>query len=907
MSNDNDKTHGNPSESSSYSAMPQKVSNAQRIHEDRAGILGNQAPAFSSNQNPDEIQAGQQPFRSEIPSGALPPIDNVNAIWGECEPKAPEIAESRTGPIQQETTGENLQPLIDRNRRWEMIVSVPLPERILQLLPAQRRFAVNPPGAEVETSALQAAFGLNLPGIATALLLRQKKSGTGVLGFEPDGGTLLVTYCKTDAQWYTDFAQHWQQRPSQEKDEKDRHQARLAQQYVDGNQAAIDEWNEFYCSIAAQFATSEQQQALEDFALQLENELLVEGLNPDQAHRHRSEAKAVDLETQIGGKLSVQATQGIFLDSLFWTYRQVQEICYFKRSLTPEELENLTLLFADSLDGSVPGLPLAVREQVEQWAASEYKFITGQDPENPVGVLWNTLRNAALMQTNPDIWNQTLTGASAPQIQSQVAVRQRAQNLSIQASSTSTEAESGRLETEYTEKDIVSTDSVSNRVISEFRQALIAAAIARLQASKVRLNSQSRSYTQDLSPDSRRWIELRSLSQQDQRLAQRKIQLEQEFASLEKENAEIHLFLKDSNVETPDKAKKPDPNCRKRIEEIHGQSEEIDLQIKLIEKTRTAMRSQFPAVGAVDTANIASSPNTQQTNEAISETLSKGFSDVRYLIDDLQERISQDTEPAMQLNESNLATLNRLEIGSTQEIEDPVQQVILDCLASEILKDRDGKWNEPFGCGNSTVGEMVKTVLTPTAIALLGMLESTTALEEKKMNDSSDSTTDEVIAKIISMNQAIESANSAVPETVRVNLVLGCGNILLSGLDAGLSSGEIETLSRLPILQSIAGSLSSADMTLLMRGLKAGLNGQMTAGLAAIRPLQQKLLDVHNDLTWLIRQAGKGGDMVYNAEGQGFQRSRPMEFVADRLELLQDRLGASKMLNSVSSTNCLKL
>ncbi len=848
MSNGIDNTHGH----SSWHDSPlerQQVSNAQAQREqtdtdDANSIWENDKPAFSEKLSDkiqsDETQREQKPFEPELLEDTLEPIEDADRIWDFQNPDCSGLTESSKERIQPSSPDEKLrdhQHPIDQNCFWGCIANVPSSANILTLPSEQHRAAINPLGTELYTAALQQAFGLNSATAAIALVLRQGKSGTGVLGLNPDGTAYQVNYCRKDTQWYLAFVQHWQDRKNHSKEEKERQQACLSQQYVEQNQEAINEWNEFYSNIATQFLSAEQQQALEDFIRQLSQEPSWNELTPNQAHQERSMAKATDIETQIDGQLSAPAKRGIFLDSLFWAYRQVQEIRYFKRSLTLEERNNLDLLFADQPDppdDSLLILPPADRAEIDQWADTEYKHIAGQDRANPAGELWKTLQRAALMQKYPNVWNQVLAGSPAQRIAQEVkpgrTVEPQEESLSAHDSSTS--------------------EATTDQELEDLQQERVSAAIARLQANKVRINGQARSYKKDLSANSRPWIELRSLSQLDWRLAQRHLQLEHQLASLAQENAEIDLLRKDSNAETPNPANRPSLSAQMRGEEIQAQSKEIDAQVKLLAKTRRVMRCHFPALEMIDTVKVAQAPNTPQINEDILGTLSTGFGDVRYAVDEFQEQIAQDPKQAVRL----------------------------------------------------TTEEMTETVLVPPAIALLEEIE---ALETKNDFLSSE-IPDPTVASAL-LNQAEATINPIFSETVRSNLVLGQGNILLAGLDARLSAVEIEALGELPILQGFAGSLSATDMTFLMRGLKAGLDGKMTEGLAAIRPLKQKLSEVHQDLTWLIRQAGKGGDMVYNAEGKGFQRSQPIEFIADRLELLQDRLGLRKILDWVCNSTCLDL
>jgi hypothetical protein len=846
MSNDPGHTHEPSSWHEPRSNSPQRVSEAQWTQEDAEDVnvlwesykptLAEEPSTeipfneiqFNEIQS-DETQQEQDTYPSALLRENLESSEDANCIWDFQKPEFLGPAESKKAPDQSSSLAEIPQHPTSQNWLWGRIVNIPPPADILSLPLDQRHAALNPLGAKLSTAALQQAFRLNSATSAIALGLRQEKSGTGVLGLDPNGTVYRANYCRKDVQWYIEFAQYWQDRKNYSKEEKDKQQAHLVQLYIDQKPEAIDEWNEFYNNIATQFISPEQQQALQDFILQLKRESLWEGLTADQAHQDRATAKATDLETQIDGKLSVQAKQGIFLDSLFWAYRQVQEIRYFKRSLTSKERNNLDLLFSaqpDPPDDSRSILSSAVSGEIAQWANAEYQNITGHEQANPAGELWKTLQSAALMNLYPNIWNQVLAGIPVQKMQLDLTLEGQEENLSLQSSSTQ-------------------EDITTDREHEALQRQQVDATSAKLQANKVRFNSQARSYTQDLSPSSRPWIELRSLSQQDQRLAQRHSQLEHQFEDLAKENAEIYLLVNDSNAETPSEAKRLGPSAQERTEAIQAQSEEILAQIELIEKTRRFMMCQFPALGMIDTWKVSQAANTPQINEEILDTLSQGFSNIRYTIDDLQEQIAQDPSQVMHL----------------------------------------------------TAGEMVEIVLAPMAIALL---EGVAALETA--NDILTLATSDPTTKAAQLNQAEATVHLMFSETLRSNLVLGQGNILLAGLDAGLSAVEIETLGRLPILQGFAGSLSATDMTLLMRGLKAGLDGQMTAGLAAIRPLKQKLLDVHQDLTWLIRQAGKGGDMVYNAERQGFQRSQPIEFIVDRLELLQDRLGLGKILDWVCNS-----
>jgi A nuclease family of the HNH/ENDO VII superfamily with conserved AHH len=430
--------------------------------------------------------------------------------------------------------------------------------------------------------------------------------------------------------------------------------------------------------------------------------------------------------------------------------------------------------------------------------------------------------------------------------------------------------------------------------VAGFQRELVDTATQRLQANKARLNTQQKSYAHDLSPNSPRWSELRQLSQQDQHLAQKKQRLNEQAAALqEKHRPGANLAPGDTRAEFMNDMEVRDPTVRAQIDELNA-------QIKMIEQTRTAMKAQTPALAVIDTAKVAHAPNTQQNNQAIFKDISKGFGDINHGIDTLQAQIVQDPSKALQLDDVKAATLRKLGIDPKQKTHDPKQQAVLDYLGKEEFKDNLIKWGGLAGTGALTVGAIVGTVLAPEAALPVWMMGGATVL------GAGTATYD--VLQLMTIDQGAQagqaggqSLTSTDPETARFNLTMGYGNLALSALDVGLTAKEAVAISKLPVMRGLAGSLSAEKLTDLMRGIKAGAQGRMSEGLAAIRKLKGKILpQAEQELTQMMRDAGSGGNIAHMADGRKVERSSLFEFMTQRLEGLGERLGMNQMADWVN-------
>jgi hypothetical protein len=130
---------------------------------------------------------------------------------------------------------------------------------------------------------------------------------------------------------------------------------------------------------------------------------------------------------------------------------------------------------------------------------------------------------------------------------------------------------------------------------------------------------------------------------------------------------------------------------------------------------------------------------------------------------------------------------------------------------------------------------------------------------------------------------------------------MGYGNLALSALDVGMTAKEAVAIAKLPVMRGLAGSLSAEKLTDLMRGIKAGAQGRMSEGLAAIRKLKGKITpEAEQSLMQMMRQAGSGGNMAHMADGRKVERSSLFDFMTQQLNRLGDHLGVNQMMDWVS-------
>jgi A nuclease family of the HNH/ENDO VII superfamily with conserved AHH len=430
--------------------------------------------------------------------------------------------------------------------------------------------------------------------------------------------------------------------------------------------------------------------------------------------------------------------------------------------------------------------------------------------------------------------------------------------------------------------------------VTGFQRELVNTATQRLQANKVRLNAQQKTYAKDLSSNSPRWSELRQLSQQDQILVQRQQQLNQQAAALQdKHRPGANLAPGDTRAEFLNDMEVRDPTVRAQIDELNA-------QIRVLQQSRDAMKAQVPALAVIDTAKVAHAPNTQQNNAAIFKDISKGFGDINHGIDTLQGQIAQDPNKALVLDDVKAATLHKMGIDPKQKNHTPQQQAVIDYLGKEEFKDNLIKWGGLAGAGALTVGAIIGAVLMPLSVIPAWMMGGATAL------GLGTATYD--VFQLITIDQGAQAGQaggqkltSVDPETARFNLTMGYGNLALSALDVGMTAKEAIALGKLPVMRGLAGSLSAEKLTDLMRGIKAAAQGHMSEALTAVRKLKGKISpEVEQELMQTMRSAGSGGNMAHMADGGKVERSSLFDHVTGRLKGLGDHLGVNQMMDWVS-------
>jgi hypothetical protein len=398
--------------------------------------------------------------------------------------------------------------------------------------------------------------------------------------------------------------------------------------------------------------------------------------------------------------------------------------------------------------------------------------------------------------------------------------------------------------------------------VTGFQRELVNTATQRLQANKVRLNAQQKTYAKDLSPNSPRWSELRQLSQQDQILVHKQQQLNQQAAALQdKHRPGANLAPGDTRAEFLNDMEVKDPTVRAQIDELNA-------QIRVLQQSRDAMKAQVPALAVIDTARVAHAPNTPQNNQAILKDISKGFGDINHGIDTLQGQIAQDPNKALVLDDVKAATLHKMGIDPKQKNHTPQQQAVLDYLGKEEFKDNLIKWGGLAGAGALTVGAIIGAVLAPVSVIPAWLMGGATVLGA--------GTAAYDVLQLITIDQGAQAGQiggqkltSVDPETARFNLTMGYGNLALSALDVGLTAKEAIALAKLPVMRGLAGSLSAEKLTDLMRGIKAAAQGRMSEALTAIRKLKGKISpEVEAELMQTMRSAGSGGNVAHMADGR---------------------------------------
>jgi hypothetical protein len=354
-----------------------------------------------------------------------------------------------------------------------------------------------------------------------------------------------------------------------------------------------------------------------------------------------------------------------------------------------------------------------------------------------------------------------------------------------------------------------------------FKQKLSQNAQKRLQSNSNRLESDLKDYG-NLSPNNPKWQQLRQLSQQDQQLVGLNQRLNRQIGDLQMKDLRETPYLSpnimvDRNDIYPDGVVDP---------KIQAQIKQLEAQQNLIGVARRQMQAQYPALAVIDSAIVANSSNAQLLGK-----IGEGFGKIQFNIKDLSQQIQKDPSKALFLDDVVKGTLNGLQIDPNNPNQSATNKAIVDYLKGEQTKDNLIKWGGTILTGGLTIGAILVTMGTggaalPFALGLGGALTGfgTTAYEYREL------ATVDLAAQ---SQQGGTKLTSQDKDTARFNLMMGRINLLMAGLDVGLSVKAATGLLR--------GAKSVEQMSTFTKAMKAQKAGELGDALDALQPMRKEL------------------------------------------------------------------
>jgi hypothetical protein len=312
--------------------------------------------------------------------------------------------------------------------------------------------------------------------------------------------------------------------------------------------------------------------------------------------------------------------------------------------------------------------------------------------------------------------------------------------------------------------------------VDTFKSKLSNNALKRLQDNSNRLKSEFKDY-QNLSPNNPKWQQLRKLAVKDQQLVQHSRRLDGQIAELIMKDRKENSFTS--------------PNTFIDRDDVHPMgvvSPQIQTQIKQIESqqallkiARRQMQAQYPALAVVDSAKVANS-----SNQELLGNINQGFGQIQGNISDLQKQIQADPSKALFLDDVVKGTLSGLKVDPNNPNQTKTGKEITNWLQGEQTKHNLIKWGGTLLAGGLTVGAIITTFATE-GLALpfwLGLGGSITGFGTAAYEDKELATVD-----LAAQAQQGGGGNltSQDKDTARFNLIMGRINLLMAGVDLGLS------------------------------------------------------------------------------------------------------------------------
>ncbi len=321
--------------------------------------------------------------------------------------------------------------------------------------------------------------------------------------------------------------------------------------------------------------------------------------------------------------------------------------------------------------------------------------------------------------------------------------------------------------------------------VNTFKDKLKNNAQKRLQSNYNRLDTDLKEY-KNLSPNNPKWQQLRQLSQKDQQLMQLNQRLDRQISDL------VIKDRKETSFTPPNAFIDRDDVYPMGVvsPQIQSQIKQIESQQQLLKIARRQMQAQYPALAVIDSAKVANSSNAQLLG-----TISQGFGQIQFNIKDLSQQIQKDPSKALLLDDVVKGTLQGLKIDPNDPKQSETNKQIIDYLKWEKTKDNILKWGGTLLTGGLTVGAIIATFATE-GLALpffLGLGGAATGLGTAAYEYRELATVD----LAANAQQGGTKLTSQDKDTARFNLIMGRVNLLMAGLDVGLSVKAVTGLLKL--------------------------------------------------------------------------------------------------------------
>jgi hypothetical protein len=229
------------------------------------------------------------------------------------------------------------------------------------------------------------------------------------------------------------------------------------------------------------------------------------------------------------------------------------------------------------------------------------------------------------------------------------------------------------------------------------------------------------------------------------------------------------------------------------------------------------MRSQYPVLSAVNTAMVAKLENTQQNNQALYQEISKGFGKIQNSISQLGEQIAEDPSRAMALDDVRQGTLAQMKVNPDKPDSDQAR-----AIAQYLQNQKLQKLGGDVLAGGLSVGTVIGSIMAPGAAWPFWLgAAATGASVATGVRDYNESVTIDLAAQ--AQQGGAGNLTSKDKDEARFDLMMGQTNLLLAGLDAGLTAKATTGLLKSSAKTAAAFSkIKPAQLAQVMKEVSAG-------------------------------------------------------------------------------------